>query len=223
MRKGQLVIRGAGLAAVAFGWLVAASCSANSDGSEVGNGGGGSGAGGGSAGTGGGIGDSGGVLNDASFGDGTLDEAGACAGQSYPGKLAPLDVYVLLDATASMAGANDKPVVWPSVTAALKEIASDPMSTGIGIGLTFLPTPPPDGFHIPGSCSGPGDAACNGLGNCGLIGPFFACNNACQVDTDCGLYGPCVKMPGLGNICNGAVTKSVSCDPTDYGQPVVPI
>jgi len=160
-------------------------------------------------------------MPDGSIGDGDIGESGVCAGEEFPGKLAPLDVYVLLDATGSMNGASDTPVVWPSVTSALESIASDPMSAGIGIGLTFLPNPPPDGFHVPGSCVVGGD--CGNLGNCKFIGAGVACDNACNVTADCGLYGPCMKLPGVGNFCNGAIVKNVSCDPSDYGQPVVPI
>ncbi len=163
---------------------------------------------------------------DGSLGDGSIEDSGVCAGQSYPGKLAPLDVYVLLDATASMDGANDTPVVWPDVTAALKDLASDPMTQGIGIGLTFLPVPPPSGFEVPGSCDFPGDTCTKGT--CEFFAPVLpipVCKGACTAATtveDCGLYGPCTPS-GSGMVCNGAVVKNVSCDPQDYGQPVVPI
>jgi hypothetical protein len=221
MRKGILVLRTARAAGVVLAWFVAASCSANSQDSEVG---GGSGSGGTSSGTGGSgagaSGTGGSLFGDASVGDGDIEEAGACAGESFPGKLAPLDVYVLLDATASMNGANDTPVVWPSVTSALIGIASDPMSTGIGIGLTYLPTPPPPGFVVPGSCEPA--LGCGPLGTCRFLGAGYACDQACTTNDDCGLYGPCMPMLQY-KICNGALVKNVSCDPADYGQPVVPI
>ena len=38
--------------------------------------------------------------------DVTLSEGGECAGESYPGKLTPLDIYILLDATSSMNGSG---------------------------------------------------------------------------------------------------------------------
>jgi hypothetical protein len=180
---------------VALSALLAASCSANSEDKSFGNGGGSGGSGGGTGATSGTGGSGAGTLFDASTGDGSLDEQGACVGESFPGKLAPLDVYILLDATASMTGTNDMPVVWPDVVAALKDIISDPMTEGIGVGLTFLPNKPPPGTVIPGACS---------------------------TNADCGLYGPCIPwMPNW--ICNGSLVPNVSCDPLDYGQPVVPI
>ena len=233
MRKGKLVLRGAGAAAVFFAWMMAASCSANSDGSDIttgsgassGSGGGSSGSGGGSSGTGGGS------FLDGSIGDGSMEEAGVCAGESYPGQLAPLDVYVLLDATGSMTDTEDHPAVWPYVTAALIDLASDPMTEGIGIGLTFLPVSPPDGFEVPGSCTFGGSCE---KGTCGALAPLpvFVCKDGCTTATvieDCGLYGPCMPFPDMAsggamvNVCNGAIVPNVSCDPQDYGEPVVPI
>ncbi len=222
MRTGLILTKSARAAALAFTWITAASCSANSEGSSFGNAGNG-GAGGSSAGGSGGTQN---ILNDASIGDGTLDEAGACVGESFPGKLVPLDVYVLLDATASMNGANDTPVVWPSVVAALQDVITDPLSEGIGMGLTYLPNPPPPGFHVPGSCAT--NADCPGdTGPCEPPAPgafmLRACSHACATAQDCGLYGGCNTMfPGKA-YCEGSWTTNVSCDPADYGQPVVPI
>ncbi len=216
MRIG-LIMKTAGSFAVVLTWLVAASCSANSAGSTYGNSTGGAGGG-----DGGGLGGSGGtqpVLGDASPGDGSLDEAGACVGQSYPGKVVPLDVLILLDATGSMddsSGTGATPV-WPPVTAALQTLISDPNMNGIGMGLTFLPNPPPAGTKIPGRCLT--NAECVNMGTCNIM---FGCNAACNVDTDCGIYGPCMIL-GQARFCTGAATPKVSCDPADYGQPVVPI
>lgn len=203
------------LGTVALGLTTLHACSAGGDSIEGAGGGGSSGSGGsgGGSATGGG-----GPILDSSVGDGNLEEAGVCAGESYPGKLAPLDVYVLLDATGSMNGSDDSPVVWPSVTSALISIASDPLLVGIGLGLTYLPVPPPDGFVIPGSCAN----NCVGQGTCKFIGIAWACNQACQTAEDCGLYGPCLPV-FQERYCNGALVPSVSCDPLDYGQPVVPI
>jgi len=213
----------AGLAAavpVALTAMLAASCSANSEDKSFGNGGGSGGSGGGTGATSGTGGSGAATLFDASTGDGSLDEEGACVGESFPGKLAPLDVYILLDATASMTGTNDMPVVWPDVVAALKDIISDPMTEGIGVGLTFLPNKPPPGTVIPGAC-GPG-IDCGALGPCEFLGAGFACTNACTTNADCGLYGPCMPLMNK-RICNGALVPNVSCNPLDYGQPVVPI
>jgi hypothetical protein len=219
----SLVLR-SGLVVLLSGLLLG-SCSANPENAPYGAAGSGGGvggnpgAGGSSAGTGGGL------AIDAS-GDGALDEAGACAGEVRPGALVPLDVYILLDATGSMDGANGTPVVWPSVVSALTSLISDTKSKGIGVGLTYLPVPPPPGFHVPGSCKL--DADCPGTtGPCKAItfGLPKTCVNACTMATaaqDCGLYGGCTIM--LQNkICNGALVPNVSCDPADYGKPAVEI
>lgn len=221
MRTSFVLSSAARVATLAFAWMLVASCGANStDGSTFGNGTGGSGGTvfpGGSGGT---------SALDSGPGEGGLTEAGACTGDSFPGKLVPLDVYVLLDATASMNGAQGTPVVWPSVTSALNSIISDPKTEGIGMGLTYLPVPPPPGFVVPGSCKTNADCPGN-TGPCEAItiGLPKTCSNACTVATqeqDCGLYGTCMPMMQK-KICNGAMVPKVSCDPVDYGQPVVPI
>lgn len=208
-------------ATVALAAILASSCSATSDDSSYNNSGGSGGSGGSNVGGSSAESGSGGqIMLDASQGDGQLDEEGACVGESFPGKLALLDVYVLLDATASMKGAGDSQDIWPQVSSALLALFADPMTEGIGMGLTYLPVKPPAGFYVPGSC-GPG-VDCGPLGPCEFLGAGFACTNACQTNADCGLYGPC--MPLLQKrVCNGALVPNVSCDPLDYGQPVVPI
>jgi hypothetical protein len=149
-----------------------------------------------------------------------MGEEEACVGDVFPGKLAPLDVYVLLDATASMKGAGDMPDIWPQVSSALISLFSDPLTTGIGMGLTYLPVKPPDGFIVPGVC-GP-NIDCGSIGPCEFILGFGNVCTGCKTNADCGLYGPC--MPLLQKrICNGAFAPKVSCDPADYGHPVVPI
>jgi len=215
----------AGAIPIALIALSFVSCSANSESNTFNQGGGGGGNEEGGTATDGSAANSGGPLFEASTGDGQLDEESACVGQSFPGKLAPLDVYILLDATGSMQGSNNSPVVWPSVVAALKDIISDPLSSGIGVGLTYLPNQPPPTTVIPGSCKPGGD--CGALGLCEFIGIAFACTSACTKNEDCGLYGPCMpwmtpKTPNA-RVCNGALVPKVSCDPLDYGQPVVPI
>lgn len=44
--------------------------------------------------------------------------------------------------------------------------------------------------------------------------------STCTTDADCGAYGPC--MPTF-NICSGSYTADVSCIPSDYASPAVPI
>ncbi len=171
--------------------------------------------------------DSGGsLLTDSSSNDGGLSEASACAGESYPATLVPLDIYVLLDATASMSGGGGSPDIWPDVTSALDSIISDTSSAGIGMGLTYLPVTPASGFVVPGTCTT--DTDCPGsTGPCKTVVPLQpkVCANACTsgtVSQDCGLYGDCTAILG-DHVCNGSLSPSVSCDPADYGKPAVPM
>ncbi len=73
------------------------------------------------------------------FGDGGnpfLDDGGmACATQSSKAELAPLDLLLLLDTSASM----DFGGKWTSVKLALKSFVSNPAATGLGLGLQYYP------------------------------------------------------------------------------------
>lgn len=226
MRTSSLLVNAARVSAVALVWGLVASCSSagSSDNTFNGSNGGSGGGGGGPAGNAG-------MMLDSGVGDGELTESGACVGDLFPGKLVPLDVYVLLDATGSMMGDDKTPEVWGPTINALTGIITDPKTEGIGMGMTWMPMPPPAGFHIPGTCTK--DADCPGTtGPCQspMFGLIKTCINACTVATeatDCGLYGPCQVMPmmsgGTARFCNGGQTPKVSCDPTDYGSPVIPI
>ncbi len=153
----------------------------------------------GSAGAAGGAGSAGaaGTLIDTDGGvtDVGVNETNACAGESYEGKMSPLDVYVLLDATSSMKGGGGNEVVWPGVTHALVGIITDTASAGISMGLTFFPVRP---------------------------GPDTVFPKECNQTSDCGLYGPCESFV-VGKVCAGWVSQDCSCDWKDYGKPVVEI
>ena len=163
-----------------------------------------------------------------------------CVGQLYPGDLASLAVYILLDATASMksTGMDGEPPVWEPVITAIKNVVSDSATEGIKVGMTYLPVDPV--AEITGTCKpvAQGGAGCPpGKGNCAAPFPLtggmmgYVCDQMCTPateDVDCGYYGPCENWPMniLGNgkkYCGGAWEPTDSCDPHDYGQPVVPI
>ena len=152
-----------------------------------------------------------------------------CAGQKYDGDLVPLDVYILLDATASMKGGDDKPNVWNPVVSAIQNLVSSSLTAGIGVGLTYLPVPVGDPFAQLGRCDGPFGPCPEGKGNCarpmGLFTANLTCSQQCTMATaeaDCGMYGSCMVIPGSGRWCNGSLWND-SCDPLDYGKPVVAI
>jgi hypothetical protein len=66
------------------------------------------------------------------FGDGGIM---ACATQSAQGALAPLDVFLLLDTSASM----DYLGKWTSVKQALRSFVKNPAAVGLGLGLQYFP------------------------------------------------------------------------------------
>ena len=223
----------AAVSSVTLGALVACSCSASGDGVRSGNGGDGNGSSGGSGSAANPI-DGGDVSDGAVPHDGSYSDTNCLAGE-YPGSMPPLDVYILLDVTGSMTTAPESgPAPWTNVKPALVNFLSSELAVGIGVGMTYMPVKPPEGFKVPGSCNkgilGIGAVPCD-RGTCqsfSVVGGLGldACLGACTAATvlaDCGLYGPCVPMPPLGNFCSGALTKNVSCDPADYGEPVVPI
>jgi hypothetical protein len=91
--------------------------------------------------------------------------AEACAAETFPGTLVPLDLFVMLDHSSSMSDGSK----WSSVSAAMKTFVASADSAGIGVGLQYFPTKPSG--QIPG-----------------------ACNGANMNDPICGLYGPCLPV-----------------------------
>ncbi|RLB66043.1 MAG: hypothetical protein DRI90_00450 [Deltaproteobacteria bacterium] len=137
--------------ALAFG--LAPACSAGSDTTD------------GTGGSGANASSSSGIGGEMTLDGGSNDASGgACAADTYPGELVPLDLYVMLDKSSSMTSEGK----WASVTTALKGFAASDDSVGIGVGLQFFPVPP--SYPIP--------VACNGQIN----------------DPACGLYGPCMPI-----------------------------
>lgn len=80
----------------------------------------------------------GGLLFDAgdSDGDATVDLDGACGLITKQAKSTPVDLYILLDKSASMSG--DK---WNSAQTALISFVNDPASSGLVVALGFFPAP----------------------------------------------------------------------------------
>lgn len=115
----------------------------------------------------------------------------ACAAVSNPGEIVPLDLYIMLDRSASMREEGK----WDAVETALQSFVNSPDVAGIGVGLQFYPLPATE--PIP---------------------------SACTSDPDCGLYGPCISFPGMGQQCSGSMMgMNDSCDPADYEDAEVPI
>lgn len=78
----------------------------------------------------------GGAAGAAGTGGGFVLPAG-CATESASAEVLPLDLYILLDRSGSMAYQNK----WLDVTNALRGFVYEPASYGIGVGLQYLPLP----------------------------------------------------------------------------------
>jgi hypothetical protein len=173
------------LGALAFAVASPAACSAGgSDGDDDDTGTGLSGTGGG---LGGGI-----VVGGAGGGE-------ACAAETFPGELAPLDLYVMLDSSGSMAEDGK----WSSVTNALTTFVTSPDSDGMGVGLQFFPLPPDPPLPAPWTCADSMECGPNGI------------------------YGPCADLgcplqPGV-LCCMGGLAPDTSCEVDDYDDAAMPI
>lgn len=174
--------------------------------------------GGGNAGGAGGEGDVGGFLPGDNGAGGNGQGGGeACTGVSVKAELAPLDMYILLDRSGSMAdtlgsGASAK-TKWAAVTQALSTFIQDPQSAGIGVGLQFFPITVP---NVPPTCTA--------SSQCGAAAPCFlhACEQKlllgsvvpCDAAADCGGADTCAPLGvcenNAGYVCIYEVPE-VSC------------
>src|SRR5690606_8044482 len=148
-----------GLGGLVLATAMAAACSAAStldDEGDTSSGQGASGAG--DAGTG-----VGGFVGSGGAGSGGSD---ACAADTFPGQLVPLDIHIMLDRSSSMQDSGK----WTNVLAALNTFLSDAGSAGIGVGLKFFPVPP----------SAPPPSPCDPTNDmCGEYGPCIPQFNFC--------------------------------------------
>jgi hypothetical protein len=127
-------------------------------------------------------------------------DAGPCAAETTKAQQLPLDIYIMLDQSASMddpAGSGSQ-TKWGAVTAAISSFLGQPDLTGISVGIQFFGLPPGGGNQ----CS------------------VYDCNT----DADCGQgCGPCVYDSYYGySACAGAGSED-SCNPADYANPSVEI
>ena len=178
-----------------------AACSATNAGSQFGDNGGGTGTGT----TGGGTGGAGGDLQttnvdmDAGGNQGGASQ-GACAADKTKAETSPLDIYIMLDKSASMDDAGGNNVKkWDAVTGALKHFVQQPGAPGISVGIQYFGLPPGGGAP--------------------------QCNTSCNSDADCGApsCGPCFGAGfGFPGVCMGA-SGGDSCSAADYAKPDVEI
>jgi Mg-chelatase subunit ChlD len=182
----------------------------SSGGSSAGTGGAGGNSGGSPA-AGGTVPVAGGISVSGSAGTGGITE---CAGEVTSAMQVPLDIYVMLDSSASMLEqvglTNNK---WNAVTSALATFLEDPQSEGIGVGLQFFPLRDPE---APETCTS--NAACGSYGPCFLTfcenaGPdIFPCGSGDDCFTAEGEdAGPCVPLRYCWSLATAATPELVLC------------
>jgi len=191
--------------ACALGGLLLHACSAGGDSKlndTLGPGGNGTGSGGG-------------ILFDADTGDGALSDATACADESYPGELVLVDLYIMLDHSASMVQDTDK---WGAVTSAITTFLGSFDEGGVGVGIQYFPIPPPPGTQIPLNCVTTAD--------CGLYGPCVPilnkCSGALAPDTSCDPADydePAVAISELPGVKSAILTSMGDMDPDGDATP----
>jgi Mg-chelatase subunit ChlD len=127
-----------------------------------------------------------------------------CATESHEGVRTPLDIYVMMDISGSMAeevGGSD--TRWTIVRDSLLAFLQEPTSAGMGFGLQYFPSIDP---NAPVTCMTDAD-----------------CVSAAGTD-----YGPCLVLVGVPELCPllpflCVCTNSSNCDVGIYAVPAVPI
>jgi hypothetical protein len=124
---------------------------------------------------------------------GTVPPPGSqvCAKEQHVAEKVPVDIVLLVDASDSMDGLSGTESKWQRVRSALDAFVRDPGSAGLGVGLSFFPSPAPEETHacvkdadcanVPdvlprcrqeGVCFAPGLPVAERLCSPGLVSPF---------------------------------------------------
>jgi hypothetical protein len=170
----------------------------------------------------------------------------ACAEEKHAARRVPLDVFLLLDASNSMnepAGNKTKHQV---VRTALRSFLQDPLSVGLGVGLSFFPAVITCGTHeecpadgnLPGRCALAPDTSCVAAN--GIVGVACNAETKCPAGETCRQIGACpsslgpdMTSPrcGIGTMCpDGAACQPVryvcrgprtDCSGAHYAKPAV--
>jgi hypothetical protein len=191
-----------------------------------------------------------GSLGGASSSGATPPDAGLqeCASETQKAEGAPLDIFVMLDASGSMmAEASGGVTKWQAVKTALGGFVAAPTSSGIGVGLGVFPV---KHAGAPASCTSNAECTVGGTsyGRCFLKACDSSASSAalsCDTSADCPGAAPCRQIGfckqgifSLGDCLVGAAGACLigSCTPLttsscdgaqcfagDYTTPKVPI
>lgn len=133
-----------------------------------------------------------------------------CAEEVVTGKLAPLDLFVMLDTSGSMLETTGAGVEkWVAVKQALSEFLNDEGSAGIGVGIQYFPQQvagAPETCRINADCGAAGPCFLNA---CAASGAPCSTNDECRlasgsVDT-CVPLGICTDDPSV--LCREGVAR----------------
>jgi hypothetical protein len=170
-----------------------------------------------------------------------------CSAQSVSAQPVPLDLYLMMDTSRSMAedSTSSGLTKWEAVKMAMKAFFTDPQSAGIDVGLKYFPD---ERAGVPTTCQA--DSACGGTATCqrrqscvstgtttssvtqaSLCTPTAPCASTSQT---CALIQTCntantVYCVSGGPACpaacmpfDGYCDNRDICDPADYAVPTVP-
>ena len=149
----------------------------------------------------------------ASFSTGTNQETtsgglgGGCAESKFTAQKVPLDMYIMLDHSASMED-NGK---WGSVTSALDTFVDDPSEAGLGVGIQFFGIA--KGPTCPVFCQM--DSDCGACGPC-FIGACIGSNDSCDA-TD--YATPAVEIADLPGAAGGITSAIAAKNPDGDSTP----
>jgi hypothetical protein len=163
-----------------------------------------------------------------------------CSAYALGTELVPLDLYITMDTSGSMAGKTAAGTSkLEAVRSAIRDFLNDPKSAGIGVAMSFFPIVNVD---VPKLCLD--DEQCREAGACQ---PIFSClpsgANACTTDAECANGDGCERVGYCGGDTNkpcadahlpcasgescifgGWCSNHVKCDAAQYApanEPVV--
>jgi hypothetical protein len=161
------------------------------------------------------------IINTGGTSTGTGGSGGSCAGVTNKAEQLPLDIYLMLDSSGSMAdfAGLTFQTKWDAVNQALQGFFADSKSAGVGVGIQHFAIVDP---LVPSSCTADAQCAHNGstcmLKSCINNDPTQGyLLTPCSVDADCSQYGSkCYQLgscgpfdPTQGNYCFNTTAAGV--------------